>query len=187
MGIILRPMEGNILPPPNEVIVLDTSVIIEIWGTSKNKKKFNKKLCRDFLIKTAVAGNILCITTKTFEELSIIAESNIVPGDKSIFNLNKPLYLGQANSTTNSMISSLNNLPNFYPEPIGRVDGETVKTIQANQITHGLKWGDATIYTLTKQEGINNICSLDGDWLDVQDSNMTLYTTQYRINKYNNK
>lgn len=173
-------MDNSSLPPQDDFIVLDTSVIYEIWGYSP--KQIYKSNCEDFLKYTALNKNILCITVKTYEELNIKVQSNFIPHNKSTFNKDKQLYLNHSNTLVDNIMSSLNKLPNFYPEPIGVINANTLKEIQNNQIKHGLKWGDATIYTLTKQENMSNICSIDGDWSGVQDDKMSLYTLQQRIN-----
>jgi predicted nucleic acid-binding protein len=169
------------MPPAEEFIVLDTSVILEIWGTSGSQ--YDKQECKNFIINTAKANNIICITTKTYEELNIKSESNVIPREKYAFNKDKQLFLSQSATQMQKIVAALNNLPNFFPDPIGSIDCNSIKEIEKNRVLHNLRWGDSAIYTLAKQEGINNICTLDGDWLGIKDGSTTIYTSQNRFNQ----
>jgi predicted nucleic acid-binding protein len=179
LSIIVQSMnDRNVIPPKDELIIVDTCVLLEIWGNDKNQRY--KAMCEKFIKKATAAKSILCITIQTYEELHYFTQRNEIPRDKSIFNLDKTKYLNNSNIIVNRIMNELNKIPSFYTEPIGNLNAKTLNEIEANQIKHGLKWGDAAIYTYLKQEDARYILSIDGDFLGIQDPNIVLYTTPYR-------
>jgi len=172
----------NSLPKSNELISIDTCVILEIWGQHNTHDQ--SSICEEFIKNTSKNNNILCITTKTFEELTILTQSKTIPRNKFDFNKNPRFYLSNSNNDVADLLNELNKLPNFYPEPVGSINSETLKQITKNQVKHALKWGDSAIYTLNKSEDIHTICTLDGDWSHVDDSALTVLTTQNQIDKF---
>lgn len=151
-----------------EIIMLDTCTIINLAAGDTNTLDFAK-----FTLNNDI---ILCYSSKTEEELQIIQESKIIPRNKKVANLNMNNYLKNSYNSTDSILNTVHSLPNMFPNSI-EFSGEGLNKIsRENALIHNLKWGDAVIYTIAKNNGIKCIWSHDKDWTSVQDDEMTIIT-----------
>lgn len=153
-----------------EIIVLDTCSMINLASGFQNAIDFaNFTLNNDIM---------LCYTVKSVEELHIMKEGRIIPKDKRIASLNMRTYIAQSDFQVSQILNTINLLDNMYGEPIGHIDSETWKQTRINADTHKLRWGDAMIYTIAKQNNLNHIWTYDQDWSNVIDDDMNILTQQ---------
>jgi hypothetical protein len=151
-----------------DFIILDTCSIFHLAANQADAIKFAKfTLTNDIM---------LCYTIKSVEELNIVKESQCIPQDKRIASPNMPQYLQNSQQQVNAMLNTLHQLPNIYPEPIGEINSTTITDAQENALKHTLRWGDAMIYTLAKQNDCSYIWTYDRDWKNMDDDNMTILT-----------
>lgn len=151
-----------------EIIMLDTCTLINLATGDKSTLDFAK-----FTLNNDI---MLCYSSKTEEELQIIQESKYIPKNKRVANLNMNNYLQESYNSTDSILNVVHALPNMFPNSI-EFSGEGLNKIsRENALAHNLRWGDAVIYTIAKNNDIKYIWSHDKDWTSVKDDEMTIIT-----------
>lgn len=151
-----------------DIIVLDTCSMINLVAGYQDALNFAK-----FTLDNNI---MLCYTIKSVEELHIMKESRIVPNDKQVASPNIGTYIRQSNFQANKILETINLLPNMYGDPIGNIDSKVLGQAELNANTNKLRWGDAVIYTLAKQNNFNYIWTYDKDWSNVIDNDMNILT-----------
>lgn len=149
-----------------EIIMLDTCTMINLASGQKDALEFVK-----FTLNNEI---MLCYSSKSVEELNIMKQSKIFPRDKREANKEMDKFLEQSFLEKDGIINTLNTLGNMYPHPIGSTDGNILNEAELNSTKHKLRWGDAMIYTMAKQNDINCIWTYDQDWKNVNDKDMTV-------------
>lgn len=153
-----------------DFIALDTCSILNLVSGDQQALNFAR-----FTLNNDIT---LCYTIKSVEELHIIKEAQNIPKNKRMALPNMGNYLQQSYAEANTILATINSLPNMYDEPIGNINAEVLRQAEINAITHKLRWGDAIIYTLVKQNNIGHIWTFDKDWSNVIDSSMSILTEQ---------
>lgn len=155
--------------------MLDTCVMINLASKDSAALEF---------VRYTLQNNImLCYSSKSIEEIYIRSQSKNIPKDKRQAIPKIDIYINDSFNDADSIINAVNILPNMFKEPIGVVSPDNIKNIRNNSIQHTLGWGDATIYTLAKENEINHIWTVDRDWSRVKDSDMTIITEKRFIPK----
>lgn len=158
-----------------DIIMLDTCVMINLAS------KDNAAL--EFARYTLQNNIMLCYSSKSIEEIYIRSQSRNIPRNKRQAIPKIDMYINNSFNDANSIINAVNILPNMFKEPIGVVSPDNIKKIKNNSIQHTLGWGDATIYTLAKENDIKYIWTVDRDWSRLKDSDMTIITESKFIPK----
>lgn len=171
--------------PPNlisnvDIIMIDTCTAIKIASADESSINFVQ-----FALNNDIA---LCYSTKTIEEIHIISESNTFPKKKKDYTKEQlPMLIQNSTDKANSIINTINLLPNMYPEAIEYSGSDFIKDIKENSIKHNLRIPDSAIYTIAKSNGINCVWSHDSDWLNVNDPEMIILTEGRFLNNDSKK
>lgn len=153
-----------------DIIALDTCSMINLASGDQRALNFAR-----FTLNNNIT---LCYTIKSVEELQIIKEAHEIPKDKRQASLNMSNYIQNSYTEANNIITTINSLPNMYDEPIGEMNFDVIKQAKINAIAYNLRWGDAIIYTLIKQNEINHIWTFDKDWSNISDNDINILTEQ---------
>ncbi|NOW85903.1 putative nucleic acid-binding protein [Clostridium beijerinckii] len=153
-----------------DIIVLDTCSLINLASGDQDALNFAQ-----FTLDNNIT---LCYTVKSVEELQINKEAQTIPKNKQVALPNMTSYLQQSYLKADAILTTVNSLPNMYDEPIGNINNGVLQQAKINAINNKLRWGDAIIYTLTKQSNFNYIWTFDKDWSNVVDNDMNILTMQ---------
>jgi predicted nucleic acid-binding protein len=172
----LYPFDAKYLPESGEIMIADTSFVIELWGRSERPKL--KKECQNFIDDMAAKGIYFATTIKTHEELRINTTYSILGGSKK---RKAKLKSGQCTmesvvNTTNQIEDSLKGVSNYYPEIVGNINSELLEDVDNYMKDYNIEFGDAVIYAICRNEGVENIITLDKDYLKIQDDALNIYT-----------
>ena len=187
------PMNGSQLPPRNDLVLLDTNVILRLLGYD-NKSFIKSQLeLKKFITTLALNNNTLLYTVKTAEEISNVMENQFVnklksehsskPSKKFIIQ-NTPNFHNEVEEKVNDIWNKLRIFDHFYDIPIGNIDDGILTSAKRNSVDHKLSIGDAIIYTIAKQESIQNIISCDCDFAQINDAKMNLYLDSNNYTKH---
>lgn len=176
---------NNSLPIKDDFILLDTNIIIDIAGydNTTNPRVQEIKNCLKELSHNNVIG---VISTKTWEELNIIVERDIIGNKHKNPSTDMELLTSQVDDTMDSIQNSLNSFPNIYSEPIGSIDDKTLKNARENRSKYKLRWGDSIILAIAQENEIKNILTCDKDYLKVDDGSMNIFVDSHTYNNYTN-
>lgn len=168
----------NTCPPSGEIILADTSVLLELTGY--DNKTVRTKEVHDFFVRLAYNNNIITTSVKTWEELNIILGSKL-PKDKSKL-VNNTNAFTDINQKVELIRGTFNALPNVYSEPIGIIDNNIIKMAQENAVKYNLKWGDSIIVSIAEHEKVSHLWSLDSDYAKVNNG-ISIYLDSKSYNK----
>lgn len=169
----------------DDFILLDTNIIIDITGYD-NATNPRVQETKDFLTKLSQNNVIGVITTKTWEELNIIVERNIIGNKHKNPNINLDPLINQVDITMNNIENALNTFPNIYTEPIGSIDVDTLNKSKINRSKFNLRWADSIILAIAQQNEIKNILTMDKDYLKVNDGSINIFVDSHTYSNLSN-
>lgn len=182
------------MPPKGEMVLLDTNVFLRLAGHHDRSPKVDVNELHNFIRNASLNGNIFLHTTKTREEVFNVIEWQEVEKLKPSFNKhtkkktiinNTPDFYNCVNCEVDNLWRIIGGLQQFYEEPVGSIDFNLLKKAKMNAVNHNLSMADAIIYTIAKEEGIQNIVSCDSDFTTISDPGMTLYLDSKNYTKHN--
>nr|WP_243894468.1 type II toxin-antitoxin system VapC family toxin [Clostridium perfringens] len=152
--------------------MLDTCTVIQLANENKDLLQF---------VKNAALNQVdFCYSVKTVEELNILSESQNFPPDKRQANANRGFFINSSQQQANRILNKINKIPNMCKEPIGEINSDMIPKIQENALKYKLRWGDAVILTIAKENNINGIVTFDGDYNHVAED-LTIFKGNNKV------
>lgn len=153
-----------------DIVMLDTCVMFNLASSNRDANVTN-------FAKFALNNDIMfCYSYKSVEEINIKSQYTTIPRNKRTALPQIGKYVADSFNKSEAILNVVNTLPNVYNEPVGSVDADILEKIRNNSLKHNLRWGDAAIYTIAKENGINYIWTMDSDLSRIVDSDMTIIT-----------
>lgn len=136
-------------------IMLDTCAVIQI--TNKNPDAIK------FLDKTNMNDVAIVQSIKTAEELMISSQNRNIPKEKRQANQHMGFFIKSSVTECERYINAIKEIPNFMGT-VGEINQDIYNKALENTVSYNLRWGDAVIYTIAKEKGIDAILTFDGDF-----------------------
>lgn len=157
------------------LILYDTNMALALVGHSTDPRHAEARA----FTATLASQNVYIVTSvKLHEELMILGAFQVL-GTRKQQKLtldSNPSAMAGVETWADNVVSGLQSLPNYYPEPVGEINSTLLLEAKALARKYGLLWGDAVHLAIAQREGINCIATMDGDFSRVTDLNLTVYT-----------
>ncbi len=140
----------------HKYIMLDTCTIMELF-------KENNDIV-DFVKRAGTEQVVFCYSIKSMEELHIMVEKQNIPDNKRQAENNMMFHIKKSQEQVKRIIDKINKIPNMYTEPIGNMDYNLYLKAKETEKEYKLRWGDAVICTIAKENNINSIVTFDKDF-----------------------
>lgn len=166
----------------NSLLYADTSFIWESFGTNNGVTPRKQVECHNFSSDSVKNGSVFVISPIVDHELRNVAVKELVRVNAPLLGLkpyqrkqiisNVPGLMAQAHSQVDQIMSILDADPSFL------ILDENGPQFLASQISskYNMDINDSIIIATMLANSIDSIVTLDGDYIEIHDQNLQIYT-----------
>lgn len=168
----------------NDILYADTSFIWESFGTSNGNTPPRQTECHNFSTNAVKNGSVFVISPIIEQELRNVALKELLkhhapligaqPFHRKKIISNVPNIMADAHNHVDQIMQILGQDPNYV------ILDEDAKIIISKKLssTYNMDLNDSIILGTMLTNEITSIVTLDGDYIDIHDQNIQIYTNE---------
>ncbi len=168
----------------NDLLYADTSFVWESHGTTNGQTPPRQIECHNFSTKAIQNGSVFVISPMVEHELKNVAIKELLKKHGALLNIpahhrkkiisNVPNFMADAHNHVDQIMNILSADPNFVI-----LDKDAPTSLSSKlSAEYNMDLNDSIILATMLSNSINSIVTLDGDYIEVHDQNLQIYTNQ---------